>query len=108
VQSKHEVRTKQQLISLIRKFPEGISVEEVRDTYPKVLADVESLRQEGSLWALPHHDSNVQMLYPREFPPVITVSSDVASLWHEIEVTLVLLRYLLLIGCIGEFGMQCV
>lgn len=61
-------------------------VGEVRDAYPKVMADVDLLRQEGSLWALPHHDSNELMLYPRDFPPVISISPDVAALWHEIEV----------------------
>lgn len=61
---------------------------EVRDAYPTVAADVDLLRQEGGLWALPHHDGNDLVLYPREDPPVITVSPDVAALWHEVEVTL--------------------
>ncbi len=73
-------------MALIRKFPEGMPVGEVRDAYSKVMADVDVLRQEGSLWTLPHHDSNELMLYPRDFPPVISVSPDVAALWHEIEV----------------------
>lgn len=61
---------------------------EVRDAYPKVAADVDTLRKEGSLWALPHQDANELVLYPREDPPVIIVSPEVAALWHEIEVTL--------------------
>jgi hypothetical protein len=46
-------------MNLVRKFPEGIHAAEVRDAYPAAMADVEALRQEGRVWALPHPDTGL-------------------------------------------------
>lgn len=39
-QSKHNVKDKSQLLELIRKFPEGIAVVDLKDSYPSVMNDL--------------------------------------------------------------------
>ena len=41
VQSKHDLKGKDQLLSLIRKFPEGLPVVDVKDAYPSVMEDLQ-------------------------------------------------------------------
>jgi transcription initiation factor TFIIE subunit beta len=41
VQSKHDLNGKDQLLYLIRKYPEGLPVVEVKDAYPTVLEDLQ-------------------------------------------------------------------
>lgn len=41
LQSKHDLKGKDQLLSLIRKYPEGLPVVEVKDAYPSVLEDLQ-------------------------------------------------------------------
>ena len=41
VQSKHDLKGKDQLLVLIRKFPEGLAVVEVKDAYPTVMEDLQ-------------------------------------------------------------------
>jgi transcription initiation factor TFIIE subunit beta len=41
VQSKHDLKGKDQLLHLIRRFPEGLPVVEVKDSYPTVLDDLQ-------------------------------------------------------------------
>ena len=41
VQSKHDLKGKDQLLVLIRKFHEGLAVVEVKDAYPNVLEDLQ-------------------------------------------------------------------
>ena len=48
VQSKHDLKGKDQLLVLIRKFPEGLAVVEVKDAYPNVLEDLQVTNS-------PHH-----------------------------------------------------
>jgi len=48
VQSKHDLKGKDQLLVLIRKFLEGLAVVEVKDAYPNVLEDLQVTNS-------PHH-----------------------------------------------------
>jgi transcription initiation factor TFIIE subunit beta len=41
MQSKHDLNGKDQLLYLIRKYPEGLPVVEVKDAYPTVLEDLQ-------------------------------------------------------------------
>lgn len=41
LQSKHAVRDKNQLLFLVRKFPEGIAVVDLKDSYPNVMEDLQ-------------------------------------------------------------------
>lgn len=40
-QAKHDVRNKDQLLSLVRKFPEGIAIIDLKDAYPTVMDDLQ-------------------------------------------------------------------
>ena len=41
VQSKHDLKGKDQLLVLIRRFAEGLAVVEVKDAYPTVMEDLQ-------------------------------------------------------------------
>lgn len=41
VQSKHDLKGKDQLLVLIRKFAEGLAVMEIKDAYPTVMEDLQ-------------------------------------------------------------------
>ncbi|KAJ0987523.1 hypothetical protein J5N97_005879 [Dioscorea zingiberensis] len=47
--SKHNLKGKDQLLSLIRKFPEGISVLDVKDAYPTVMEDLQASKAAGQI-----------------------------------------------------------
>ena len=51
LQSKHDLKGKDQLLSLIRKFPEGLAVVDVKDSYPSVMDDLQVLLK-TKLWIL--------------------------------------------------------
>jgi hypothetical protein len=38
------------------------------------------------VWGLPNVDTGELVLYPREDPPLIETTPDVAALWHEVQV----------------------
>ena len=42
---------------------------------------------QGKVWGVPSAETGELVLYPREQPPLIRVSPDVAALWHEVVVT---------------------
>ena len=41
MQSKHDLKGKDQLLVLIRKFAEGLAVMEIKDAYPTVMEDLQ-------------------------------------------------------------------
>ena len=41
LQSKHDLKDKSQLLYLVRKFPEGIAVIDLKDSYPTVMEDLQ-------------------------------------------------------------------
>lgn len=41
LQSKHDLKDKKQLLELIRKFPEGIAIIDLKDAYPSVMEDLQ-------------------------------------------------------------------
>lgn len=43
MQSKHDLKGKDSLLTLIRKYPEGLPVVDVKDAYPTVLDDLQVL-----------------------------------------------------------------
>ena len=40
-QSKHDLKNKEELLVLVRKVPEGISMGDLKDSYPGIQADVQ-------------------------------------------------------------------
>lgn len=41
LQSKHDLKDKKQLLDLVRKFPEGIAIVDLKDAYPSVMDDLQ-------------------------------------------------------------------
>ncbi len=42
---------------------------------------------QGKVWGVLSAETGELVLYPREHPPLIKVSADVAALWHEVAVS---------------------
>ena len=40
-QSKHNLKNKKELLGFVRKFPDGIAVVDLKDSYPEVLEDLQ-------------------------------------------------------------------
>ncbi|KAG8389987.1 hypothetical protein BUALT_Bualt01G0036500 [Buddleja alternifolia] len=86
--SKHNVRDKSQLIVLIRKFPEGIACIDLKDAYPSVMEDLQSLKASGQIWLLSNFDSQEDIAFPNDLKPAIKVDDDLKQLFRGIELPL--------------------
>ena len=47
---------------------------------------------QAKVWGVQSAETGELVLYPREHPPLIKVSADVAALWHEVAVSDALLN----------------
>ncbi|EPS67610.1 hypothetical protein M569_07158, partial [Genlisea aurea] len=83
--SKHDLKDKSQLLVLIRKFPEGIAVIDLKDAYPSVMEDLQSLKGSGQIWLLSNLDSQEDIAYPNDPRAVIKVDDDLKQLFRGIE-----------------------
>ncbi|KAL0393511.1 UNVERIFIED_CONTAM: hypothetical protein Slati_4317300 [Sesamum latifolium] len=83
--SKHALKDKSQLLVLIRKFPEGIAVIDLKDSYPTVMEDLQSLKASGQIWLLSNFDSQEDIAYPNDPRAVIKVDDDLKQLFRGIE-----------------------
>ncbi|KAA0044840.1 hypothetical protein IC582_016978 [Cucumis melo] len=83
--SKHDLKDKNQLLYLIRKFPEGIAVIDLKDAYPSVMEDLQALKASGQVWLLSNFDSQEDIAYPNDPRIQIKVDDDLKQLFREIE-----------------------
>ncbi|OEL14012.1 hypothetical protein BAE44_0024965 [Dichanthelium oligosanthes] len=83
--SKHDLKGKDQLLVLVRKFPEGLAVVEVKDAYPNVLEDLQALKAAGEVWLLSNMDSQEDIVYPNDPKAKIKVDDDLKQLFRETE-----------------------
>ncbi|XP_022136771.1 general transcription factor IIE subunit 2-like [Momordica charantia] len=83
--SKHDLKDKSQLLYLIRKFPEGIAVIDLKDSYPTVMEDLQALKASGQVWLLSNFDSQEDIAYPNDPRIQIKVDDDLKILFREIE-----------------------
>ncbi|XP_072974471.1 uncharacterized protein [Typha angustifolia] len=83
--SKHDLKGKDQLLSLVRKFPEGLPVVDVKDAYPSVLEDLQALKAAGQVWLLSNMDSQEDIVYPNDPKVMIKVDDDLKHLFRGIE-----------------------
>ncbi|GER25903.1 transcription initiation factor IIE subunit beta [Striga asiatica] len=83
--SKYSLKDKSQLLVLIRKFPEGIAVVDLKDAYPTVMEDLQSLKASGQIWLLSSFDSLDDIAYPNDPRAVIRVDDDLKQLFRGIE-----------------------
>ncbi|PKI65327.1 hypothetical protein CRG98_014291 [Punica granatum] len=72
--SKHDLKDKNQLLYLIRKFPEGIAVIDLKDAYPTVMEDLQALKGGGQIWLLSNFDSQEDIAYPND--PKVPIKKD--------------------------------
>lgn len=84
--SKHDLKDKRQLLDLVRKYPEGIAVFDLKDAYPSVLEDLQALKSTGQIWLLSNLDSQEDIAYPNDpkVPP-IKVDDELKLLFRGIE-----------------------
>ncbi|KAL3647187.1 hypothetical protein CASFOL_008155 [Castilleja foliolosa] len=87
--SKHNVKNKDELLDLIRKFPEGVAVIDLKDSYPAVMDDLQALKAEHNIWLLSNFDSQEDIAYPDD-PKMdnIKVDDDLKLLFRGIELPL--------------------
>ncbi|KAF6163448.1 hypothetical protein GIB67_029297 [Kingdonia uniflora] len=85
--SKHDVKDKNQLLLLIRQFPEGIPVIDLEDSYPTIVEDLQALKSADLIWLLSNSDSREDIAYPND-PKIqgkVKVDSDLKECFHDIE-----------------------
>ncbi|KAG6503311.1 transcription initiation factor IIE subunit beta-like [Zingiber officinale] len=83
--SKHDLKGKDQLLSLIRKYAEGLPVVEVKDSYSSVLEDLQALKASGQVWLLSNMDSQEDIVYPNDPKVIIKVDDELKQLFRGIE-----------------------
>ncbi|QHO58163.1 hypothetical protein HN51_012650 [Arachis hypogaea] len=83
--SKHNLKDKIQLLHLIRKFPEGIAVIDLKDSYPTVMEDMQALKAVRQIWLLSNFDSQEDIAYPNDPRVPIKVDDDLKQLFRNIE-----------------------
>ncbi|XP_028804735.1 uncharacterized protein LOC114759686 [Neltuma alba] len=83
--SKHDLKEKSQLLYLIRKFPEGIPVIDLKDSYPTVMGDLQALKAAGQIWLLSNFDSQEDIAYPNDPRVLIKVDDDLKQLFRGVE-----------------------
>ncbi|KAG0549644.1 hypothetical protein BDA96_01G272800 [Sorghum bicolor] len=83
--SKHDLKGKDQLLVLIRKFTEGLAVMEIKDAYPTVMEDLQALKAAGEVWLLSNMDSQEDIVYPNDPKTKMKVDDDLKLLFRETE-----------------------
>ncbi|KAK7308986.1 hypothetical protein RJT34_05369 [Clitoria ternatea] len=83
--SKHDIRDRSELLFLIRKFPEGIAVVDLKDAYPSVMEDLQGLKAAREIWLLSNYDSQEDIAYPNDPKVPIKVDDDLKLLFRGIE-----------------------
>ncbi|KAJ0239265.1 hypothetical protein HA466_0229450 [Hirschfeldia incana] len=82
--AEHNVNDKNELLSLINKYPDGIAASELKDAYPNVMDDLQALKASEDIWLL--SNSQEDIAYPNDFKCEITVDEDFKALFRDTEV----------------------
>ncbi|KAL3021358.1 hypothetical protein AAZX31_05G191400 [Glycine max] len=83
--SKYGLKDKTELLQLIRKYPEGLAVIDLKDAYPTVMEDLQALKAAGQIWLLSNFDSQEDIAYPNDPKVHIKVDDDLKQLFRSIE-----------------------
>nr|XP_043620623.1 general transcription factor IIE subunit 2 [Erigeron canadensis]XP_043620624.1 general transcription factor IIE subunit 2 [Erigeron canadensis] len=83
--SKHSVRNQKELLHLVRAFPEGIAVADLKDAYPTVMEDLQALKAARQIWLLSNFDSQEDIAYPNDPRVPIKVDDELKQLFRAIE-----------------------
>ncbi|MCL7025072.1 hypothetical protein MKW94_024830 [Papaver nudicaule] len=81
----YDIQNKKELLHLIRKSPEGMHVNLLKDGYPTVLDDLQALKASGDVWLLSNFDSQEDVVYPNDPKITIKVDDDLKLLFRGIE-----------------------
>ncbi|KAI3964342.1 hypothetical protein MKX01_024959 [Papaver californicum] len=81
----HDLKNKKELLQLIRRFPEGKNVVDLKDAYPAVLDDLQALKASGDIWLLSNFDSQEDVVFPNDPKITIKVDDDLKVLFRGIE-----------------------
>lgn len=83
--SKHDLKDKDELLVLVRKFPEGIQVIDLKDAYPTIMEDLQALKAAGQIWLLSNFDSQEDIAYPNDPRVILKVDDDLKQFFRGIE-----------------------
>ncbi|XP_076927364.1 uncharacterized protein LOC143590898 [Bidens hawaiensis] len=83
--SKHDVRDQKELLCLVRTYPEGIAVADLKDTYPTVMDDLQALKAGRQIWLLSSFDSQEEIAYPDDPRVLIDADDELKGLFRSIE-----------------------
>ncbi|XP_048561354.1 uncharacterized protein LOC125542377 [Triticum urartu] len=79
----HHVKGKDELLSLIISFPEGLPVSEVQDTYPTMLEDLQALKSSGDIFLLSVERDMIA--YPNDPRSRMEVDAELKKMFHDIK-----------------------
>ncbi|GKU95298.1 hypothetical protein SLEP1_g8675 [Rubroshorea leprosula] len=80
----YDVKSKSELLALIRKFTEGIDVSDLKDSYPNVMENLQALKAGGQIWLLSNLDSQ-DIAYPNDPKFSIKVENDIKELFFKVH-----------------------
>ncbi|KAF7026929.1 hypothetical protein CFC21_039016 [Triticum aestivum] len=79
----HDVRGKDELLSLVGSFPDGLPASEVEDAYPSVLEDLQALKSSGDIFLLPVERDMIA--YPDDPRSRMEVDAELKKMFHDIK-----------------------
>ncbi|RZC67381.1 hypothetical protein C5167_011065 [Papaver somniferum] len=82
---KHDINNKTELLQLIRKNPEGIAINELKDAYRLVMEDLQALKASGVVWWLSNSDCREDVAYPNDPRINIKVDDELKQLFRAEE-----------------------
>ncbi|KAK1661058.1 hypothetical protein QYE76_049217 [Lolium multiflorum] len=78
----HGVTGKDELLALIRRFCDGITVKEVEDAYPSVLDDLQALKSSGDIYLL---SGEQDIVFPNDPKSRVELDTELKKLFYEIK-----------------------
>ncbi|KAM0878146.1 hypothetical protein ACQ4PT_035056 [Festuca glaucescens] len=78
----HGVTGKDELLALIRRFCDGITVKEVEDAYPSVLDDLQALKSSGDIYLL---SGEQDIVFPNDPRSRLELDIELKKLFYEIK-----------------------
>ncbi|KAH3757006.1 transcription initiation factor TFIIE subunit beta [Pelomyxa schiedti] len=78
------VHNLEELLVLLTTTPDGIPLEDLKDSYPQIEADAREAAMNGKLIAIINTEKKKEILYPKDpaFDHLIPISPEVQDQWH--------------------------
>jgi len=81
--SKYPVRSREEVLALVRKNPDGIEMRDLIDSYKGVDADVKALALDRQIYLIRNNDTKSEVLFPIDASYALEVSPEFKELWHK-------------------------